>query len=326
MKKVFCLAAVALVSILWTANSPVQAADFPTKPITAIVTVSPGGSNDIQTRAFAAVAEKIFKQPIVVLNKSGASGMLGLIQGAESAPDGYTLTTSSMSEMCLLESEKASNRKTEVALSDFVSIGAFTVSPLIIGVPANSPWKTFEDFVRDAKANPGKFAYSSGGLNRIAHINTELLAKAIGLKFRHVPYAGGGQAVTAIVGGHEDFASMTPSSSVPLFKGGKLRALAVHGDMRSKFLPDVPTLKEKGIDASVPQIVGLGVPKKTPTPIVEKLRAVVKQVTEDKSFMNVIESQGDEVHHVSGEEFAKITERESQKVAKLFKQLMEESK
>jgi tripartite-type tricarboxylate transporter receptor subunit TctC len=229
-----------------------------------------------------------------------------------------------MSEMCLLESEKASNRKTEVALSDFVSIGAFTVSPLIIGVPANSPWKTFEDFIRDAKANPGKFAYSSGGLNRIAHINTELLAKAIGLKFRHVPYAGGGQAVTAIVGAHEDFASMTPSSSVPLFKGGKLRALAVHGDMRSKFLPDVPTLKEKGIDASVPQIVGLGVPKKTPAPIVEKLRAVVKQVSEDKSFMSVIESQGDEVHHVDGEEFAKITERESQKVAKLFKQLMEE--
>ena len=326
MNRVICFAAGSFIALLWTANSAVQAADFPTKPITAIVTVSPGGSNDIQTRAFAAVAEKILNQPIVVINKSGASGMLGLIQGAEAAPDGYTLTTSSMSEMCLLESEKASNRKTEVALSDFVSIGAFTVSPLIIGVPANSPWKTFEDFVRDAKANPGKFAYSSGGLYRIAHINTELLAKAIGLKFRHVPYAGGGQAVTAIVGGHEDFASMTPSSSVPLFKGGKLRALAVHGDMRSKFLPDVPTLKEKGIDASVPQIVGLGVPKKTPAPIVEKLRAVVKQVTEDKSFMNVIESQGDEVHHVSGEEFAKITERESQKVAKLFKQLVEESK
>ncbi len=326
MKRVSCLAAVALVSILWTANSPVQAADFPTKPITAIVTVSPGGSNDIQTRAFAAVAEKIFKQPIVVINKAGASGMLGLIQGAEAAPDGYTLTTSSMSEMCLLESEKASNRKTDVALSDFMSIGAFTVSPLIIGVPANSPWKTVEDFIRDAKANPGKYAYASGGLNRIAHINTELFAKALGLKFRHVPYGGGGQAVTAIVGGHEDFASMTPSSSVPLFKAGKLRALAVHGDMRSKILPDVPTLKERGIDASVPQIVGLGVPKKTPASIVEKLRAVVKQVTEDKSFMNVIESQGDEVHHVSGEEFAKITERESQKVAKLFKQLLEENK
>lgn len=326
MRKVFSLAVVALVSILWIANAAMGAADFPTKPITIIVTVAPGGSNDIQSRAFASVAEKILKQPVVVVNKSGASGMLGLMQGAQAAPDGYTLTTSSMSEMCLLEWETANNRKTEVALGDFVSIGAFTVAPLIIAVPTKSPWKTIEDLIRDAKADPGKYAYASGGLYRIAHINTELFAKAVGLKFRHVPYAGGGQAVTAIVGGHEDFASMTPSSSVPLMKGGKLRPLAVHGDTRSKFLPDVPTLMEKGIDAGLPQIVGLGVPKKTPMPIVEKLRAVVKQVAEDKSFMNVIESQGDEVRHVDGETFAKISERDSQKVAKLFKQLIEEKK
>ncbi len=304
----------------------VNAGEFPTKPITAIVTVSAGGSNDIQTRAFGSVAEKIFKQPLVVINKPGASGMMGLMQGAEATPDGYTLTTSSMSEMCLLESEKASNRKVDVSLSDFVSIGAFTVSPLIIGVPANSPWKTIEDLIRDAKANPGKYAYASGGLYRIAQTNTELFAKAIGAKFRHVPYGGGGQAVTSVVGGHEDFASMTPSSSIPLFKGGKLRALAIHGDMRSKFLPDVPTLKEKGIDASVPQIVGLGVPKKTPAPIVEKLRAVVKQVADDKTFIGVIESQGDEVHHVSGDEFAKIVDRESKKVFELYKQIMADKK
>ncbi len=326
MKKVVALAAVTLISILGIAPFTARAADFPTKPITAVVTVSPGGSNDIQTRAFASLAEKILKQPIVVINKSGASGMLGLLQGAQAAPDGYTLTTSSMSEMCVLEWEKANNRKPEVALSDFVSIGAFTVAPLIIAVPSTSPWKTIEDLIRDAKANPGKYAYSSGGLYRIAHINTELFAQAVGLKFRHVPYAGGGQAVTAVVGGHEDFASMTPSSSVPLMKGGKLRPLAVQGDMRSKFLPDVPTLAEKGIDAGIPQIVGLGVPKATPAPIVERLRAVVKQVSEDKSFVNVIESQGDEVRHVDGETFAKISEKYSQQVAKLLKQSLAEKK
>lgn len=326
MRKILGLTVMPLVAVLCIANSALGAAEFPTKPITAIVTVSPGGSNDIQTRAFASVAEKILKQPVVVINKSGASGMLGLLQGAEAAPDGYTLTTSSMSEMCLLEWEKANNRKTDVALSDFVSIGAFTVAPLVIAVPANSPWKTIEDLIRDAKANPGKYAYASGGLYRIAHINTELFAKALGLKFRHVPYSGGGQAVTAVVGGHEDFASMTPSSSVALMKGGKLRPLAIHGDARSKFLPEIPTLAEKGIDAYVPQIVGLGVPKKTPSPIVEKLRAVVKQVTEDKSFVGVIEGQGDEVRHVDGETFAKISERDSQKVAKLFKELLAEKK
>lgn len=133
--------------------------------------------------------------------------------------------------------------------------------------------------------------------------------------------------VTAIVGGHEDFASMTPSSSVPLFKGNKIRALAVQGEKRSKFLPDVPTLKEAlGIDAGMPQIVALGVPKKTPAPVVEKLRGVVKQVCEDKGFMDVIDKQGDEVRWVSGDEFAKIQEKESQKLVKLYKQMMEEKK
>jgi len=324
MKKTFGLAVVTLVSMLWIGNNPAPAAEFPTKPITAIVTVSPGGSNDIQTRAFASLAEKILKQPVVVINKPAASGILGLIQGATAAPDGYTLTTSSMSEVCLLEWETASGRKPEVALSDFISIGAFTVSPLIIAVPTKSPWNTLEDLIKDAKANPGKFAYASGGLYRIAHINTELFSKAVGVKFRHVPYGGGGQAVTAVVGGHEDFASMTPSSSVPLIKGGKLRALAVHGDRRSKFLPDVPTLKEKGIDASLPQIVGLGLPKKTPAPIVQKLRNVVEQVTEDKSFINVIESQGDEVRHVEGEEYSKIQQQAAEMLVKLFKDMPKE--
>ena len=327
MKNVLSSAAVVVVTILWAGQSAVLAAEFPTKPITAIVTVSPGGSNDIQTRAFASVAEKILKQPVVVINKPAASGMLGLLQGAESAPDGYTLTTSSMSEMCVLEWEKANNRKTEVALEDFVSIGGFTVASLIIGVPFNSPWKTVDDLIKDAKAKPGEYAFASGGLYRIQHINTELFAQALGLKFRHVPYGGGGQAVTAVVGGHEHFASMTTSSSIPLFKGNKIRALAVQGDRRLRSLPNVPTLKEAiGIDAGIPQIVGLGVPKKTPAPIVEKLRAVVKQVTEDPAFINVIESQGDEVRHVGGEEFAKISAQETQKVAKLFKQLLLDEK
>jgi tripartite-type tricarboxylate transporter receptor subunit TctC len=325
MKRIFSLPGMFFVCLLLTL-SPLHAADFPTKPLTVIVTVSPGGSNDIQSRAFATAAQKILKQPAIVLNKPAASGMLGLMQGAQAAPDGYTMTTSSMSELCMMEWERANNRKTEFSLNDFVSIGAFTVSPLMIAVPFNSPWKTIEDLIAAAKANPGKYAYASGGINRIAHINTELFSKALGLKFRHVPYAGGGPSVAAIVGAHEDFASVTPSSSVPIIKGNKLRALAVQGDKRSKFLTDVPTLKEKGIDAGLPQIVGLGVPRLTPKPIVEKLRATVKKVCEEKSFSGVIESQGDEVNYVSGDQFAKIQEAASQKVAKLFKQLIEEKK
>jgi tripartite-type tricarboxylate transporter receptor subunit TctC len=154
MKKIFSLPGMFFVCLLLTL-SPLHAADFPTKPLTVIVTVSPGGSNDIQSRAFATAAQKILKQPAIVLNKPAASGMLGLMQGAQAAPDGYTMTTSSMSELCMMEWERANNRKTEFSLSDFVSIGAFTVSPLMIAVPFNSPWKTIEDLIAAAKANPG---------------------------------------------------------------------------------------------------------------------------------------------------------------------------
>jgi len=327
MKKVFQLGILGLILSLGVATLPTGAEEFPTKPITAIVTVAPGGSNDFQTRAFGLVAEKILKQPIVVINKTGASGMIGLMSGAQAAPDGYTLTTNSMSELSFIEWEIANNRRPSVTLKDFVSIGGFTVANVIIGVPYNSPWKTIQDLVKDAKAKPGYYAYGSSGVNRNNHINTELFAQALGLKFRHVPYPGGGPMVTAIIGGHEDFASMTPSSSMPLFKGNKIRALAIQGDRRNKFLPDVPTLKEAlGIDAGIPQIVALGVPKKTPMAIVEKLRGVVKQVCEDKGFIDVIDKQGDEVRWVSGDEFAKIADKESQKLVKLYKQMMEEKK
>ena len=170
-----------------------------------------------------------------------------------------------MSEMCVLEWEIANNRKPEVAFKDFISIGAFTVSKMMISVPYNSPWKTIEDLVRDAKANPGKYTYSSGGMYRIAHINTELFAKALGLKFRHVPYPGGGPSITAIVGGHQNFSSLNPSAAGPLIKGNKIRALAVQGDTRLSFISDVPTLKEAlGIDGA-PQISGLGFPRTHPS-------------------------------------------------------------
>lgn len=326
MKGIFNLIVMPLVLILCIVNFPAFAVDFPTKPIMIIVTVAPGGSNDIQCRAFAAVAEKIWKQPVVVVNKAGSSGMLGLIAGAEAAPDGYTMTGGSTSDICVLEWEIANGRKLEVTRKDFIPIGAFTLAPLLIAVPYNSPWKTLDDLIKDAKAKPGHYAFASGGLYRIAHINTELFTKATGLKFRHVPYSGGGPAVTAIVGGHEDFASVTVSSSIPLVKGNKIRILAVQGDTRVKSIPEVPTLKELGIDASLPMCVGLWAPQKTAMPIVEKLRAVVKQVAEDKSFINVIESQGDEVHFIDGDTFGKILDSQSQKVAKLFKQLAEEKK
>jgi len=326
MKKIFNLVAMAVILILGVANFPVAAADYPTKPITIIVTVSPGGSNDIQCRAFASLADKLLGQPVVVTNKPGASGMIGLLAGAQAAPDGYTLTGGSTSDMCALEWEIASGRKPAVSRKDFVTLGTFTFTPLLIAVPFSSPWKTLADLIKDAKAKPGHYAFGSGGLYRIAHVNTELFIRAVGLEFRHVPYAGGGPALSALVGNHIDFAAVTVSSSIPLVRGNKLRILAVQSDQRIKSLPDTPALKEQGIDAELRMWIGLWAPQKTPKPVVEKLQKVLKQVTEDKSFINIIENQGDEVHFMAGDEWSKWLESESEKLAKIYKQIIAEEK
>ena len=326
MKKIFLLAVMVVIFVLGMARFPLGAAEYPTKPVSIVVTVSPGGSNDIQCRAFASVADKVLGQSVVVVNKPGASGMLGLLAGAQAAPDGYTLTGGSTSDMCALEWEIANGRKPAVSRKDFVPLGTFTFAPLLIAVPANSPWKTLADLIKDAKAKPGHYAFGSGGMYRIAHVNTELFIRTVGLKFRHVPYAGGGPALSALVGNHVDFASVTVSSSIPLVRGNKIRILAVQSDQRIKSIPDTPALKELGIEAELRMWIGLWTPQKTSKPIVEKLRQVLKQVTEDKTFINVIETQGDEVHFMAGDEWGKHLEMESEKLAKIYKQVVAEEK
>ena len=300
----------------------VEAADYPTKPITLINPFSPGGSHDMLGRAFASVAEKYLGQPVIVVNKPGASGQIGGLAGAQAAPDGYTLTENSASMTSAFEWEIAEGRKPSYTRHDFVNIIALNMSPPLVIVPFNSPWRTLADLINDCRAKPGHYAFSSGGLYSMSHIPTELLMKAVGITCRHVPYNGGGPAVTAVVGGHVDFATQFPSSSLPLAKGNKLRVLAVQGDKRLKSIPDVPSVKELGIGAEYYAWVGICVPVKTPNPIVEKLREVSKKVVEDKTYVDMIENLGDEVRYMTGDDLTKYWDAESERIAILYKDII----
>lgn len=326
MKKIFNLLVVGLTLILCMANFSVEAADYPTKPITIINPLAAGGARDIQSRAFASVAEKLLGQPVVCINKTGASGMLGLIEGAHAAPDGYTLTSGATGDIMVFEWEMASGRKPEVTRNDFITIGSFVLSPSLIAVPYNSPWKTLADLINDAKAKPDHYAFASGGMYQTAHIATEIFIKATGLKLRHVPYKGGGEVVPALVGGHVDFAMVSVSSVIPLVRGNKLRILAVQSNTRYTPVKDIPTVKELGVDAEFYTWNGIWAPQKTPMLIVEKLRGVIKKVVEDKSFIKIAESNGDVVTFMNGDELAKHMDWETEKFKKLFKQLIEEKK
>jgi tripartite-type tricarboxylate transporter receptor subunit TctC len=323
MKRAFVLVFVLTISMFYGAVI-VRSADFPTRPITIINPMSPGGSRDIMARTFASVAEKLLGQPIVVVNKPGASGMIGGLAGAQAVPDGYTLTVTSTGDTCAVEWERASGRKLLYSMQDFVALGSFTLGPALVVVPPNSPWKTLGDMIKDCKAKPGHYAFASGGMYGIVHIAEEILMQATGIKARNVPYQGGAPALNAVVGGHVDFSTQFVSTSIPLARGNKLRILAVMDNERVKSIPDVPTAKELGVDAKAYIMVGLLAPKKTPAPVVQKLRDVLGKVVKDKTFVDVVTGLGEEVNYLDGDGLTKYIEQESAQIGKIMTDLAKE--
>ncbi len=299
-------------------------AEFPERPITLINPQAPGGANDALARPFAAVAEKYLGKPVVVVNKPGASGMIGNIAGAEAAPDGYTLTIGSTLMTIVMDWEVVSGRKPEVYRNDYVTIGVMSVIPTVLSVPYGSPWKTLTEAVQEIKAKPNQYTFCSGGLLSPTHLGCERFVRAYGLKCRHVPYKGGGPALTALVGGHADFTTQFSLTSIPLARGNKIRILAVQSAGRIKSIPDVPTFKETGMNIENGMWLGLVAPKNTPPPVVEKLREVTAKVTKDPTYVEAIRALGEEVRSMDGNELAKYWDQESEEISKLLTQFAKE--
>lgn len=326
MKNYLRIVVMTMILILVMANASL-AADYPTKPITLISPMPPGGMHDVVGRGFAAIAEKHLGQPVVVINKQGAGGLVGGKAIVEATPDGYTIGMDSTTIANNTEWEIANGRKPPFTRHDLTLLGSLTLSPPLVLVPYNSPWKTLADMIGDCKAKPGHYAYSSAGMYGGTHIAAVILTRALEIKVRHVPYEGGGQALSALVGEHVHFMTQYPPAAFSLVQGKKLRVLAVQGSKKLKSLPTVPTVKELGADAAeYQQWYGLSAPKKIPMPIVEKLREIVKKTAADESFLKMIENQGDEVHYMNHEELEKFRDIESERVSKLFKQLVQEKK
>ncbi len=302
------------------------AAEYPTKTITIINPNAPGGGHDVAARAFASVAEKMLGLPVVVVNKAGASTMLGMTAVAQSAPDGYTLGMDSTTTTNALAWEIANGRKAPLTRSDLLPVGGLSVNVPLVVIPYNSPWKTMADMARDLKAKPNYYAFCSGGLYGGTHLPAEVLMIAIGTKARHVPHKGGGPCLAAVVGEHVHFSTQWPGTSIPLAEGKKLRILAVQGDERLKSIPDIPTIKEAGIDAEWIQWLGISIPKKTPAPLVAKIKELVKKVAQDQAFKKILESQGAEARYMTSEEVEKFIKAESDLVAQIYKTLLAEEK
>ena len=289
---------------------------YPSRPISMVVPFPPGGVADLTARPVAAAMERVLKNPVGVVNKTGAAGAVGMQFVATSRPDGYSLLLALSSISIIPEADKLFGRQPAFTVDQFAPIALISADPTILVVRAESPWKTAREFVEDAKKRPGQISFSSSGIYGTLHMAMELLSHSAGIKLRHVPYAGAGPALTAILGGHVDALASGPAVVLPHIKSGKLRALAGWGDKRVAALPEVPTFKELGYpDAEFYIWAGVFAPKGTPEPVLQKLRETLRAAVNDPEFKQAMEKIETPVVFKQGDEFQRFFEADARRLA-----------
>ena len=295
---------------------------YPARPITLVVPFPPGGVADLTARPVAAAMEKVLKSPVGVVNKTGAAGAVGMQFVATSKPDGYTLLLALSSISIIPEADKLFGRPPAFTVDQFAPIALISADPTILVVPADKPWRTAKDFIEDATRRPGQIAFSSSGVYGTLHMAMELFSHAAGIRLRHVPYAGAGPALTAILGGHVDALASGPAVVLPHIKSGKLRPLAGWGAARVAALPDVPTFKELGYPGAEFYIwAGLFAPRDTPPPALAALRASVGAAVGDPDFRAAMDKLETPVAFKQGEEFRKFFEADAKRLAEGVRQV-----
>ena len=308
-------------AVLACAAAAASAADYPDHPITMIVPFPPGGVADTVGRPVADALSRELGQPVVIENKPGAGGAIGMGQVAKAKPDGYTLLMSLSSFTVLPEADKVLGRQPQYQLPDLKPIARITADPTVLAVRADAPWKTYQDFVADAKAHPGKYNYGSSGNYGTMHMPMEMLAQTVGIKLTHVPYTGAGPAIVGLLGGQVDALATGPATIVQHVKAGKVRVLAHWGDVRLVSLPDVRALKELGTDVTYAQWSGLFVPAGTAEPVVQRLRAAAKAAAADPKLKETLLSAGSPVQYLDAPEFQRYVDADAAKMSAVVKKI-----
>ncbi|MEO8311392.1 MAG: tripartite tricarboxylate transporter substrate binding protein [Caldimonas sp.] len=303
---------------LATAHAPsvLAQSSYPDKPITMIVPFPPGGVADTVARPVAEALARELKQPVVVENRAGAGGALGIGVASRAAADGYTVLLSLSSISILPEADKILGRKPAYQLSQFKPIARFTADPTVLVVRADSKWKTFADFLADARAHPGSYNYGSSGNYGTMHVPMEMLKGEAGFRMTHIPYTGAGPAVIALLGGQVDALATGPSTIAQQIQAGKLRALAHWGDRPLAALPDVPSLKQLGHPVRFAQWSALFVPAGTPDDVVAKLRAASAKVAADATVRQVIAKAGSPIEYLDAPEFQSYWDADAAEMTK----------
>ena len=265
---------------LAVSSAAAWAQTFPVRPIKLVIAFPAGGPTDITMRQLADNASKILGQPVIIDNKPGAGGTLPAQALQTAQPDGYTLAQMPLGVFRLPYTTKI-NWDPVKDISYVINVTGYAFG---IVVPADSPFKTWADFVAYAKANPGKLTYGSTGTFTSPHLTTELIAQKAGIQLQHVPYKGSADLMLATVSG-QLMAAADSTGFAPQVEAGKLRVLNTWGDKRLAKFPDAPTLKELGYDTVQNSPFGIGAPKGTPPEVVQKVHDAFKKAMEEPSYV-----------------------------------------
>lgn len=284
---------------------------WPSHPVSLIVPFPPGGVADTVARPIAESMSRLLGQPVVVENRAGAGGGVGMGQVAKAKPDGYTLLMALSSITVLPHADAVLERTPLYQLEQLQPIARFTADPTVLAVRADSPWKDLESFVAAARSKPGAITFGSSGLYGTMHVPMEMLKQATDTYMLHVPYTGAGPAIVGLIGGQVDALATGPATVVQQVKAGRLRVLAHWGTGRLQSLPDVPSLTERGIKVTFSQWAGLFAPAGVPEPVVARLREVSRQAAEDDRAVKAIGTAGTPIQYLDAPQFAAFVREDS---------------
>ncbi|MBF9266779.1 Bug family tripartite tricarboxylate transporter substrate binding protein [Paracidovorax cattleyae] len=294
------------------------ASDYPSKPIELIVPVAAGGGTDIVGRAFSEVGKKYLpQQPMIVVNKPGASGAIGTAELINAKPDGYKIGIV-ICELTIIPNLGI----TKYTAADLRPIARLNADPSAITVRADAPWQTIEEFIADARKRKDPVSIANAGVGSIWHMAAAAFSEKLSLPVNHVPFLGAAPAAVALLGGHVDALAVSPGEVAPHVAAGKMRTLAVMADQRvGGLFEKVPTLKERGIDLSIGVWRGLAVPKATPPDIVATLGTVAAKTADDAAFREVLAKSNLGWAYTDAAAFQKVIDKDRAFYAELVPRL-----
>jgi tripartite-type tricarboxylate transporter receptor subunit TctC len=294
---------------------------YPNKPITMVVPFAPGGSADAISRPLADHLGKQLNQPIIISNRGGAGGATGTAYALSAKPDGYTLLFNLSTISATPEADRLIDKKPIYELKQLAPVALISSEPLVLVVKTNSPFLNVNDVIKEAKLRPKKITYGSSGVYGPIHLSMEMFANAAEIKLQHIPFTGAGPALTALLGGHVDIGILALNNALTYQKAGTIRILGNWSNQRNKFIPDVPTLKELGIDVDYPNWSGLFVSVNTPEEIILTLRNAMKALSTNPEYLRTMENLNIPVTYLDAPEFDKFWKADASQIREVLKKI-----